>query len=307
MGKQRKGRKRRRRFYKKDAPVVILASLTLILLCVWGGLYWSESSEKAFIADGNVKKQGHQTLQNEEALSIVDTEGTIDIQANEQASAIDEIEPMDSTVITNDEQEINTELSPFVDVPNPTETEQTVTKSDKHTDKQTVTKPDPLTPMRSNTQSSTEVDEQSPTKLDEQSSTKLDEQSPTKSNTQTPVASVEQVEPTVNLAQKYEQEIITIHAKCTKDMNVVLSGADMSFRQLDMGNPFNVQEWREKLTKEIATAESNCGDAFQEQMNNANDDSVSEKVIEEWRNSYNSLKANLKKESEAKLHQLMGG
>ncbi|WP_438349501.1 hypothetical protein ACP8HI_02105 [Paenibacillus sp. FA6] len=309
MGKQRKGRKRRRRIYKKDAPVVILASLTLILLCVWGGLYWSETSEKAIIADANVKEQSQQILQNEEALFIADSEGLIDIQANEQPSAIDEIKPMDSTVTANDEREKNTELSPFTDVPNPPD--QTVTKSDK----QTLTKPDTSSPMRSNTQSPTKLEEQSPTKPDEQSPTKLDEQSPTKSdeqsptnsNAQTPMTSMKQVEPAVNQAQKYEQEIIKIHAKCTKDMNVVLSGAEMSSQQLDMRNPVNIQEWREKLTKEIATAESKCGDSFQEQMNNANDDSVSEKVIEEWRNSYNALKANLKKESEAKLQQLMGG
>ncbi|MNP77783.1 hypothetical protein D3C76_1752800 [compost metagenome] len=74
-----------------------------------------------------------------------------------------------------------------------------------------------------------------------------------------------------------------------------------------MRNPIEIQNWRDNLTAKLVAAESTCEGAFQEQIRLAEKDSVSEEVIDGWRNTYTALKLRLKEESEAKLQGLMGG
>ncbi|MGF7046839.1 hypothetical protein J2T13_001341 [Paenibacillus sp. DS2015] len=318
MKKQRIGR-RRRRFYKKDAPVVTLASISVILLFVWGGLYWNESSEKALSADANVQQQDQQALYDEEGFPTADSADSeeltgLDTLGNNPSTALDESGTTDSTdsmVTSNGEREGNhSELLPSTDDIDSMET--SVGKSNTQSADKSVVQ----SPTKSVTQSSGKSDEQSSTKLDTASPTKSEEAqgpttsdtpSPTRSDVQSPSTSTNQVEVVVNQAEKYEQEILQVQAKCTKDMNVVLSAAEKSFKQLDMRDPVTVQEWKEKLTKESLTAESACESAFQVQIRGAENDSVSANVIEEWTDSYQTLRMRLKEESEAKLQQLLGG
>lgn len=290
MGKQRTSRKRRRRLQKKDVPIVTLATITIILLFVWGGLYWNESSAKAFIANANMKEQSQPALQKEEVAPTTNSQG-LNAQVNKQPSAIGET--IDSTGKSNDEPGVNGK----VEVP-------PATKASESTEG-TATKSDGQSPTKSEIQSSTKLDTQSPTKPDTQSSTKSDTQSPSKRES----PSTNQVAPAVTQVtkvQKYEQQIIKVQDKCTKDMNVVLNGAEKSIQQLDKNNPVNVQVWREKLTTELVAAESTCEVAFQEQIHKAENDSVSAKVIEKWTTTYNALKVRLKEESQARLQRLMG-
>jgi len=307
MGKQRIGRKRRRRFHKKDAPVVTLASLTIILIFVWGGLYWNESSEKALSANANVTEKEQQALQGNDVLSSADSTDSagltgLNTEANDQPSAKDESETMDSTVTSSGERGGNSDTSSFTDASNATES--TVTKSGGV---QNPAKSDVQNSAKAGRYSPPKFDAHSPTKSDVENPSKSDGQYPAKSDEPSPTTSTNQAEPAVNQAEKYEQHILEAHAKCTKDMNGVSHEAEKSFQQIDMRNPISIQAWREKVTKEIVTAESTCDAAFQEQIQGAEKASVSGKVIEEWTSTYTTLKVGLKKESEAKLQQLMGG
>jgi hypothetical protein len=128
-------------------------------------------------------------------------------------------------------------------------------------------------------------------------------QSPAKSEP----PSAKQTDPPVSQAQKYEQAMVQVKAKCTESMNKVLSDAETSIRQLDRTDPAAVREFQTKLMKELGAAESLCDAEFQEVSQKAEQDSVSPAVIEEWKQTFNALKEKLREESKAKLQQMMGG
>jgi hypothetical protein len=146
---------------------------------------------------------------------------------------------------------------------------------------------------------------QSPVKSESNSTPSND--SPSTAETLSPSPSIDPTNPPISPVQNYEKEIIQVQVMCTKDMKEVISGAESSIRQLDKTDPTAVQAWREKRTKELADAESKCDGKFQDVSQNAENDSVSPKVIEEWKQTFIDLKEKLQGESEAKLLQLMGG
>jgi hypothetical protein len=248
MEQQRIRRKRRRGFRKPDAVIVTLTSLTIILLLVWGGLHWKESSEPALIAHSN---------------------GEVDEQPSATSETVTTVEQSSDTQgITGDGK-----------VPQ-------LPEADKPA-QETVTKKETQTPEKSVTPSATET------------------KSPSTTETKSP--STNQSVPPISKVQKYEQEIIQVQAMCTTDMKEVLSGAESSIQQLDKTDSVAVQALKVKLTKEITSAESKCDGKFQEVSQNAEKNSVSPEVIEEWKQTFSALKEKLRGESLAKLKQLMGG
>ncbi len=168
---------------------------------------------------------------------------------------------------------------------------------------ETVTKPETESTTETDSPNSTETDlpKTAETDLPKTAETDLPKTAETDSTSTT------ETDPPISEAQKYEQEIIQVQAMCTKDMKEVLSGAESSIQQLDKTDPYAVQAWKEKLTKELAAAESKCDGKFQEVTQNAEKNSVSPKVIEEWQQTFSALKVKLQEESQAKLRQLMGG
>jgi hypothetical protein len=245
MGQLRKRRKRRREFRKPDVVIVALSSFAVILLLVWGGLYWKESSDRALIVPVNGEEQVEQAQLKDGGLQTTDSEGAI------------------------------------TDVPQLPEAAKPAQKPN--------TKPKTQSLVKS------------------ESNSTPSNNSPSTAETLSPSPSTDQTKKPISPAQKYEQEIIQVQAMCTKDMNEVLSGAESSIQQLDRKDPFAVRTWMEKWTKELSAAESKCDSKFQEVTQNAENNSVSPKVIEEWKQTFRALKEKLQGESKAKLQQLMGG
>lgn len=254
MGQQRIRRKRRRGFRKPDAIIVTLASMTVILLLVWGGLHWKESSERALIVSANGIEQGGQAPLEEGGLQTTDSEG-LNGGMDEQPSATVE------TVIPVQQAE---------DKPDATG-EESQTPEASEPAQESVTKPDIQTPAKSESPSTTETN------------------------------------PPINQEKIYEQEIIQLQTSCTKDMKMVLTRAESSAQQLDRADSVAIQAWKEKLTKELTAAESRCDGNIQEVLQNAENDSISTKVIEDWKQTYSALKEKLREESSAKLQKLIVG
>jgi hypothetical protein len=250
MGQQRIRRRRRhgfRGFRKPNAAIATLTSLTVILLLIWGGLYWKESSERKLIVNASGVAEGEQASTTGETITTVEQ--------------------------SNDKSGVTGEVPQSPEAAEPAQ--------------ETVAKPETQIPAKSESHST------SPNN------------SPSTKETESPSAI--QTDPRISPAQKYEQEIIQVQSMCTKDMKEVLSGAESSIQQLDKKDPFAVQALMEKLTKELAAAESKCDSKFQEVSLNAENDSVSPKVIEGWKQTFIDLKDKLHEESKAKLQQLMGG
>jgi hypothetical protein len=126
------------------------------------------------------------------------------------------------------------------------------------------------------------------------------------SATETGSPNANPTDPPISQTQKYEQEIAQVQAMCTKEMKEVLGGAESSMQQLDKTDPFAFQAWNDNLTKELAAAESDCDGKFQEITGNAEKNSISPTVIEEWRQTFSALKVTLQGESKAKLRQWTG-
>jgi hypothetical protein len=248
MGQQRIRRKKRRGFRKPDAVIVTLTSLTIILLLVWGGLYWKESSERALIAQTNGK-------------------------VDEQPSATGETVTVTPVEQSNEKPGVTDEVPQLPEAAKPTQ--------------ETVMKPETQTPTKSESPGVTETKSPSATVI----------KSP----------STKQSDPPITKAQNYDQEITQIQAICTKDMKEVLSGAESSIQQLDKTDPVAVQALKVKLMNEIVAAEYKCDVKFQEVTQKAESDSVSPKVIAEWKQTFSAMKEKLREESRAKLQQLMGG
>jgi len=291
MGQQRIRKKRRRRIQKQNIPIVILSSITMILIFVWGGLYWKESSEKALI-DPTVEKAQSQSLQELAALPPLDSKdvkitpvatGKVGSQAPKgaektgvTAQANGTAEPVQTQELVQSQEAVQTQ-------------ERAKTNKPAQTIKSVQTK-EPVT--NSKGKSSTESDQ--PKQPESTGSIG------TNASTSDPVDAVESKE------HKYEQELTKLQAKCMKDVDVILKDAETSIPQLDKTNPVDVQTWQDHVTSEIATAESICERNYLDLIQLAEKDSVSSSVIEEWTQTYNALIVRLQDESRAKLQNLMG-
>jgi hypothetical protein len=270
MAQQRIRRKRRREFRKPDAVIVSLSSLTIILLLVWGGLSWKDYSERALTVHTNGEELAEQSMQDNGGLQMNDSEG-LNTGVEDQPST-------PSVTIIPEEQSQN---KPGVSG----EASHIPEAADPAQDK--VAKPET----------------QSPAESASNNATKSESPSPTETHSPSP----SQSESTISQEQQYEQQFIQVQAMCTKDMKEVLNEAETSIQQLDKTDLYAVQAWNEKLTKEMATAESKCDGKFQEVAQNAENDSVSPVAIEEWKQTFSVLKKKLQEESQAKLQQLIGG
>ncbi len=191
-------------------------------------------------------------------------------------------------------QEIKTEQPNAVQ--NGTETEHTEApttqvKDNKHSETVKLTK-GPVTKSNETSQAKPNTSKQS-----DESSNSID----TNSNSSSPSETIASKE------SKYEQKLVELKAKCMKDMNVILEGAESSIPQLDKTNPVEVQAWQDKITNEVSNAESVCERNYLDLIQAAEKDAVSASKIDEWTLTYNALIVKLQDESRAKLQSLMGG
>ncbi|OPA80032.1 hypothetical protein BVG16_04580 [Paenibacillus selenitireducens] len=276
MGKQRIRKKRRRRIQKQNIPIAILSSITIILIFVWGGLYWKESTKTALIDPTG--EYGYNWEEMEELPQIGSKDTTITPVASGQAG-VQQV-PEGAKQPEAAKQEIKTEQP---------EAPTKQVKDNEQLEAAKLTK-GPVTKSNEQSKAKSDTSKQSGT------SDSIDTNSKTSSQSEI-IASKE---------SKYEQELVKLKAKSMKDMNVILEGAETSIQQLDKTNPIEVQAWQDKITNEISNAESTCERNYLALIQSAEKDSVSASKIDEWTLTYNALYVKLQDESRAKLQNLMG-
>jgi hypothetical protein len=295
MSQRHARRKRRPRFQKPDTINIILGSLTIVLLFVWGGLYWKESSQQALIVNADGAAQ------------------------NEQAELIDLDEPVTEPVITTPVGELKPSDAdkpaeqatdkPAVGGDGTALPEETTKDSQPEkgsgpvetTKPAQTAKPNQETASKPNAGGSTKPATTKPATT-KPSTTKPGTTKPG-TNPETPAAT----KPPVSMSEKYEQEIIKLQAKCTQDMNEVLVGAEASIEQLDQSDPYAFQALNQKWIDSLANVENTCNTKFQAKIENAEKDKVDSAITEEWQQKYSTLMLQLQGEFEAKMLQLMGG
>jgi len=276
MGQQRIRKKRRIRIQKQNIPIVILSSITILLIFVWGGLYWRESTK---IALNDPMEEYVQNWDELDALPTIDSEASKTAPvAKDQAGGQqvqNEVKQPEGS-----KQEIKTE-----------QPEAPTMQAKDHNQPEAVK----LTkgPV-------TKSNEQSQVKPETPKQSEASDGKDTNSNTSSATES------TASKESKYEQKLVELKAKCMKDMNVILEGAETSIPQLDKTNPVEVQAWQDKITNEVSNAESVCERNYLDLIQLAEKDAVSASKIDEWTLTYNSLIVKLQDESRAKLQSLMG-
>lgn len=297
MSTERIRKKRRRRFRKPKPLIVILSSITILLLFVWGGLYWKESSEKALIDNTNGNESSQQTQEENEGQSTV-TEGPLDmdieVNSEENPSTI-----MDDE-LTAGAPDPSTSLGETgVDrtITKPAEQVKTKADSPEHikTPLQTPSQPSSSSQQKNTRQQQTTTQQQPSSQPTSDYTSQVESES----------SSSKETTDGVTIVQKYEQEMIQLETSCRNDINNALNKANTSFQKLNKGNIADVQTWKENLNIEITTAESTCEATYQDLIRAAEKDDVPIHVIEEWSQTYNALKVRLQDESKAKIQQLM--
>jgi len=249
-----------------------------MLVIVWGGLYWRESTK---IALHDPKEEYVQNWDELDALPPIGSEdGKTTPVANGQAGGQQVSDGVKQPEAAK--QEIKTEQSGA-----PTEQ----VKDIKQPGAAKLTK-GPVTKSNEPSKAKSDTPKQPSDKSD---STDTNSNSSSQSET---IASKE---------SKYEQELLKLKAKCMKDMDVILEGAETSFSKLDKTNPIEVQAWQDKITVEASNAQSACERNYLDLIQSAEKDSVSASIIDEWTLTYNALIVKLQDESRAKLQKLMGG
>lgn len=288
MGKQRIRKKARRRIQKQNIPIVILSSITILLLFVWGGLYWRESTVKALVGPSD------EVVYNWEELDELPTVGSKNaaatpvgggqadaqqakedagqLEATKQGQGAEQTEAIKQAEDAG-QAEAAKQGTSTVKTEAPKQTNGPVTKVKEQS------KAKPVTPKQTESSDITETN------------------SSTSNQTDT-IASME---------SKYEQELVQLKAKWMKDMDVILERAETSFSKLDKTNPIEVQAWQEQITTELSNAESACERSYLDVIQSAEKDSVSASKIDEWTLTYNALIVKLQDESRAKLQNLIGG
>jgi len=288
MGQQRIRKKRRLRIQKQNIPIVILSSITILLLFVWGGLYWRESTKIALNDPMEEYVQNWDELDVLPPISSEDGKTTPD--TNSQASG--QQGPEDAKQPAVSKQEIKTEQTKAVQNIIKTEQPEAPTmqvKDNKQPEAAKLTK-GPVT----------KTNEQSQVKKDTPKQSEASDSIDTNSNTGSSPEDIASKE------SKYEQKLVELKAKCMKDMNVILEGAEKSIPQLDKTNPVEVQSWQDKITNEVSVSESVCERNYLDLIQLAEKDAVSASKIDDWTLTYNALIVKLQDESRAKLQSLMG-
>ncbi|RED54844.1 hypothetical protein [Cohnella lupini] len=289
MGNKRRRRSRRRGSFKPDPIIATLASIAVFLVIVWAALYWNESSGRSLIVHADQPEAEASIGESPSPLS--ELEG--DLPPTDSETSMDD-EPAEGANEATDEQPEGEALNPAHEsngtTNNPDSTSNTADpESNDEPDSGLTVPTDSGSPIESEPDLPIESDQNSP------------DVSPVNSPDESPANSP------ISLTERYEQDIKEVQAACTKEMKEALNGAESSLEQLDRRDPVALQAWNEKWTNKLSEAESDCDGEFQEVIQNAEHDSVSPALIEEWKQTFIESKEELRKESKAKLTQLVGG
>jgi outer membrane biosynthesis protein TonB len=283
MSKQQSRKKRRPRLQKPDTINIILGSLTLILLFVWGGLYWNESSQQSHIVNANgAALNEHAQLDEEELYGVV---------PEKTSPAVDGVPSTTDKTDKPAEQVAGKPGGSGEEAVLPEKETEKPTESDKTSQPVQTTKP--TSTSKPNKDTVTKPNDGSAPKPKPKPTPEL----PSVPETETPISATE----------KYEQQIIQLQAKCTQDMNDVLAGAEKSVEQMDMSDPYAFQELSQKWMDGLTKVEATCSTKLQGIIGQAEKDNVEAETTEKWEQTFSDLMLQLQGQFEAKLLQLMGG
>lgn len=287
MSKHHARKKRRPRLQKPDTINIILGSLTLILLFVWGGLYWNESSQQSLIVNANGAALNEQAQLSEEELYGTAPEKT--------SPTVDGVPPTTDKTGKPVEQVAGKPAGSGGEAVLP----------EKEADKPAGENENPLPVQTTKPSSTTKPNKGTETKPNDGStSTPTTKPKPTPSPDQ---PNVPETEAPITSTEKYEQQIVQIQAKCTQDMNDILAGAETSIAQLDMSDPYAFQELSQKWMDGLSKVEATCSTKMQGIIAQAEKDNVEAEITDKWEQTFSDLMLQLQGQFEAKLLQLMGG
>lgn len=287
MGQGKTRRNRRSRFQKPDTINIILGSLTVVLLFVWGGFYWNESSQQELTVNANGAGQTAEAQPQE--VNKVDGAAAVPPSASPDAA----VKPAETEPAKPADTETAKPTEQAADMP--------ADNAETGGEAAATTKPavvKPAAPVK--TARPVQTAKPSATnKPSQETAVKPD-------TTTTPKPVVTETEPPESLSEKYEQQLVQLQAKCTQDMNEVLVGAEASIEKMDKSDPYAFQELNQKWSDSLAKAEDTCNTKFQGIIAKAEKDAVEPEVIEEWEQTFSNLMLQLQSEFEAKILQLMG-
>jgi hypothetical protein len=246
MGQRRRRRIRHRGFRKPDTAIVALASLVIVLLLVWGGLYWEESSDRALIVHAGGEDQVDQALGEEQPSSAAGTDAPV--------------EQSDHTPVTDPEKESDTKTeSQGTKEPESEGAAEHESPSVNKPESSTVSKPDSPSASESDSPSATQTDPPSATPTDPPiSKTQKYEQEITQvqamctkdmnevlSGAESGIRKLDRSDPYEVKAwnDKWTKEMETAESKCDGDFQAVTAKADN-----DSVSPNVIEGWKETFS-----------------------------------------------------------
>ncbi|WP_391573365.1 hypothetical protein [Cohnella sp.] len=320
MDKKRLRRRKRRDFPKPNAAIVTLSALTFFLLLLWGGLHMREVSERKLVAAAAENQEQAGALQEYRGSSHsapnvrypAETDGSYSPEDGRSLtpSAVDGSAASDG----DPDEKPERQAIPQPNVPNRSESKAGAGAGDG---KSAGSRPDSVIDPETSNSALTEPESpvSSDTGTSETTSGVAESSQPSQSPEETGKSGTEGYAqpyetPTItdnNRMRNYEEEIKEVQAQCAKEMKTVMVGAENGWLQVDKRDPYAIQTWQTSLTKEMAAAESECDNRFRDLTRDAEKDSESPEVIEEWRRAFNAAKEEIKAESNAKAAKLIGG
>jgi|GEM_PF-4727998 len=315
--------KRMRQIRKPDIAVLSLASLTVILLFAWGGLYWQERSADAAAAQGNDDIELPVIMLDLDAIKEPQPQGSDPDKGNEPAAGLETgsggqepgklLEDLAQSPggllgiedgwpnLTNPSQGTDSNgqgasvAAPGKGTTGGGKDGDAAQIHDDPSPKPTqeigpgavvTSKPSPTpTPATSNQPSVTPSPSSAP--------------SPSPSATPIPDGSGN------DLVQQYELELLTLQAGCIMEVKSVLKEAETQAGKADSSDIEALQRIGAEAAISLEAAGAACETKFNKAAAKAGQDGVSAEQIAEWRQTYNEVMEQLRAEAELKLQQLL--
>jgi len=308
--------KRTRRIRKPDIAVLALASLTVILLLAWGGLYWQERSADAAAAqdnddielpvimldlDATKEPQSQESDPGKGNGTAAEMEGGSGGQ--EPGKLLEELAQSPGGLLGMEEGWPNLTKpshgseSAGEGASAPAPGKGTTAGGKGGDTAQSHGDPSPK-PTQGTGPGPVVTSKPSPTPT---TSVKPSAKpSPSPSPTPTPEGSGNE------LVQQYELELLSLQAGCIMDVKSVLKEAETQAGKADLSDIEALQRIGAGAAVSLETAGAACEAKFNEVETRASQDGVSAEQIAEWRQTYNEVMEQLRAEAELKLQQLLG-
>ncbi|MFD0958223.1 hypothetical protein [Paenibacillus chungangensis] len=294
MGKRGSHTNRRSQAGNASPIIIVLSTMTVTLLLVWGGLYWQEQSED--------KSTLYASEADNEPIVMVDLDKLQQVNAEAENPGLSN--SGDSEAESSEGEGLKEEVVPVADDEKAAAEDSTAG---------TVKKP---TSPEVSGQPGSEQDDKPATKPTPQSSSPTEKPIPKPTEKPTPEPSPDEtggtdetpIEPTptpVDKAALYEAELIAVQAVCVEELKQVLQEAEVSIGEVDKRDPVAVQALIVELTNKLQSAQDGCEAQFNEVIDQAEKDGVSQDTIKEWESTFDEILEQIHIETELKLQAMM--